>query len=208
MVLQKSIYFSISICTMQDFSMYFGLGWDHIISREALDHILFILALAVIYRFEDWRRVLILVTAFTIGHFLTLILSVTDVIRANSEWVEFLIPLTIVITALFNLFKPNLQSATNAFLYTLTLVFGLVHGLGYANAIRFLLVEEQSLGWSLFAFNLGLEIGQIIVVLAALILGELVLRYTPLQRRYWVVIVSSIVILVAMNMVIDRIPNF
>ena len=193
---------------MQDFSMYFGLGWDHIISRDALDHILFILALAVIYRFEDWRRVLILVTAFTIGHFLTLILSVTDVIRANSEWVEFLIPLTIVITALFNLFKPNLQSATNAFLYTLTLVFGLVHGLGYANAIRFLLVEEQSLGWSLFAFNLGLEIGQIVVVLAALILGELVLRYTPLQRRYWVVIVSSIVILVAMNMVIDRIPNF
>jgi len=192
---------------MQDFSMYFGLGWDHIISWEALDHILFILALAVIYRFEDWRRVLILVTAFTIGHFLTLILSVTDVIRANSEWVEFLIPLTIVITALFNLFKPNLQSATNAFLYTLTLVFGLVHGLGYANAIRFLLVEEQSLGWSLFAFNLGLEIGQIIVVLAALILGELVLRYTPLQRQYWVVIVSSIVILVAMNMVIDRVPN-
>jgi len=192
---------------MQDFSMYFGLGWDHIISRDALDHILFILALAVIYRFEDWRRVLILVTAFTIGHFLTLILSVTDVIRANSEWVEFLIPLTIVITALFNLFKPNLQSATNAFLYTLTLVFGLVHGLGYANAIRFLLVEEQSLGWSLFAFNLGLEIGQIVVVLAALILGELVLRYTPLQRRYWVVIVSSIVILVAMNMVIDRVPN-
>ena len=192
---------------MQDFSMYFGLGWDHIISRDALDHILFILALAVIYRFEDWRRVLILVTAFTIGHFLTLILSVTEVIRANSEWVEFLIPLTIVITALFNLFKPNLQSATNAFLYTLTLVFGLVHGLGYANAIRFLLVEEQSLGWSLFAFNLGLEIGQIVVVLAALILGELVLRYTPLQRRYWVVIVSSIVILVAMNMVIDRVPN-
>lgn len=192
---------------MQDFSMYFGLGWDHIISWEALDHILFILALAVIYRFEDWRRVLILVTAFTIGHFLTLILSVTDVIRANSEWVEFLIPLTIVITALFNLFKPNLQSATNAFLYTLTLVFGLVHGLGYANAIRFLLVEEQSLGWSLFAFNLGLEIGQIVVVLTALILGELVMRYTPLQRRYWVVIVSSIVILVAMNMVIDRVPN-
>ena len=192
---------------MQDFSMYFGLGWDHIISRDALDHILFILALAVIYRFEDWRRVVILVTAFTIGHFLTLILSVTDVIRANSEWVEFLIPTTIVITALFNLLKPSLQSVTNAFPYTLALSFGLIHGLGYANAIRFLLVEEQSLGWSLFAFNLGLEIGQIVVVLAALIIGELVLRYTPLHRRYWVVIVSSIVILVAMNMVIDRIPN-
>jgi hypothetical protein len=192
---------------MQDFSMYFVLGWDHIISRDALDHMLFIVALSVIYRFEDWRRVLILVTAFTIGHFLTLMLSVTDVIRANSEWVEFLIPLTIVITALYNLFKPKLQSATTAFPYILALVFGLVHGLGYANAIRFVLVEEQSLGWSLFAFNLGLEIGQIVVVLSALILGEGVLRYTPLQRRYWVVIVSSIVILVAMNMVINRIPN-
>lgn len=192
---------------MQDFSMYFGLGWHHIISPDALDHILFIVALAVIYRLEDWRRVVILVTAFTIGHFLTLILSVTDMIRANPEWVEFLILLTIVITAMYNLFKPNLQSSTTAFPYILALVFGLVHGLGYANAIRFLLVDEQSLGWSLFAFNLGLEIGQIVVVLAALILGELVLRFTPLQRRYWVVIVSSIVILLAMNMVIDRIPN-
>lgn len=192
---------------MQDFSMYFGLGWHHIISPDALDHILFIIALAVIYRLEDWRKVVILVTAFTIGHFLTLILSVTDVIRANSEWVEFLIPLTIVITALYNLFRPKLQSSTTTFPYILVLVFGLVHGLGYANAIRFVLVGEQSLGWSLFAFNLGLEIGQIVVVLTALILGELVLRFTPLQRRYWVIIVSSIVILVAMNMVIDRIPN-
>lgn len=192
---------------MQDFSMYFGLGWHHIISTDALDHILFIVALAVIYRLEDWRKVVILVTAFTIGHFLTLILSVTDLIRANPEWVEFLIPLTIVITAMYNLLNANLQPPPATSPYALALVFGLVHGLGYANAIRFVLVEEQSLGWSLFAFNFGLEIGQIVVVLAALILGEGVLRFTPLQRRYWVVIVSSIVILVAMNMVIDRIPN-
>lgn len=192
---------------MQDFSMYFGLGWHHIISTDALDHILFIVALAVIYRLEDWRKVVILVTAFTIGHFLTLILSVTDLIRANPEWVEFLIPLTIVITAMYNLLNANLQPPPASSPYALALVFGLVHGLGYANAIRFVLVEEQSLGWSLFAFNFGLEIGQIVVVLAALILGEGVLRFTPLQRRYWVVIVSSIVILVAMNMVIDRIPN-
>ena len=187
--------------------MYFGLGWHHIISTDALDHILFIVALAVIYRLEDWRKVVILVTAFTIGHFLTLILSVTDLIRANPEWVEFLIPLTIVITAMYNLLNANLQPPPATSPYALALVFGLVHGLGYANAIRFVLVEEQSLGWSLFAFNLGLEIGQIVVVLAALIIGEGVLRFTPLQRRYWVVIVSSIVILVAMNMVIDRIPN-
>lgn len=187
--------------------MYFGMGWEHIISWDALDHILFILALSVIYRLAEWRKVLILVTAFTIGHFLTLILSVTDVIRANAAWVEFLIPVTIVATALFNLFTSNLETPPPSSPYILALVFGLVHGLGYANAIRFLLVEEQSLGWSLFAFNLGLEIGQIVVVLAALILGELVLRYTPLQKRYWVVIISSIVLLISLNMVVSRIPK-
>lgn len=110
---------------------------------------------------------------------------------------------------MYNLFKPNLQSSTTAFPYTLALVFGLVHGLGYANAIRFLLVGIKAPGLGLFAFNLGLEIGQIVVVLAALILSEGVLRFTPLQRRYWVVIVSSIVILIAIvNMVIDRIQTF
>ena len=192
---------------MTDFSMYFGMGWEHIISWDALDHILFILALSVIYRLAEWRKVLILVTAFTIGHFLTLILSVTDVIRANAAWVEFLIPVTIVATALFNLFTSNLKTPPPSSPYILALVFGLVHGLGYANAIRFLLVEEQSLGWSLFAFNLGLEIGQIVVVLAALILGELVLRYTPLQKRYWVIIISSIVLLISLNMVVSRIPK-
>jgi HupE / UreJ protein len=192
---------------MSNFSMFFGLGWEHIISRDALDHILFILSLALIYRIGQWKQVLILVTGFTVGHFLTLLLSVTDVIRADAAWVEFLIPLTIVIMALYNIFNANLQPASPTSPYVLALVFGLVHGLGYANAIRFVLVEEQSLGWSLFAFNLGLEIGQIVVVLAALILGELVLRYTPLQRRHWVLVISSAVLLLSLNMVIDRIPK-
>jgi hypothetical protein len=129
------------------------------------------------------------------------------VIRADAAWVEFLIPLTIVIMALYNIFNANLQPASPTSPYVLALVFGLVHGLGYANAIRFVLVEEQSLGWSLFAFNLGLEIGQIVVVLAALILGELVLRYTPLQRRHWVLVISSAVLLLSLNMVIHRIPK-
>lgn len=187
--------------------MFFGLGWEHIISWDALDHILFILSLALIYRIWQWKQVLILVTGFTVGHFLTLLLSVTDVIRADAVWVEFLIPLTIVIMALYNLFNAKLQPASSSSPYILALIFGLVHGLGYANAIRFVLVEEQSLGWSLFAFNLGLEIGQIVVVLAALILGELVLRYTPLQRRHWVLVISSAVLLLSLNMVIHRIPK-
>lgn len=192
---------------MSDFSMFFGLGWEHIISWDALDHILFILSLALIFRIREWKRVLVMVTGFTVGHFLTLLLSVTDVVRADAAWVEFLIPLTIVIMALYNIFNANLQPASPTSPYVLALVFGLVHGLGYANAIRFVLVEDQSLGWSLFAFNLGLEIGQIVVVLTALILGEWVLRYTPLQRRHWVLVLSSAVLLLSLNMVIHRIPK-
>src|ERR1043166_282743 len=90
---------------MDDFRFYFGMGWEHIMNWEALDHLLFITALSAIYVLKDWKQVLILVTAFTIGHSLTLVLSVFDIIRFSSKWVEFLIPCTIVITAFTNLFQ-------------------------------------------------------------------------------------------------------
>lgn len=191
---------------MNDFTTYFYWGWDHIISLDALDHILFITALAVIFRLEEWRQVLVLVTAFTIGHFLTLWLSVLDLIRFSPQWVEFLIPLTIVITAVVNLF--NLSARLSIGLhYGLALGFGLIHGMGYANAIRFSLMEEQSLGWSLLAFNLGLEIGQLFVVLMILLLGGLVGRFTKIGLRLWIVIISSVILLLSLNMVVDRFPK-
>ena len=193
---------------MQDFSMYFGLGWEHIISWDALDHILFIVALALIYRLADWKKVLVLVTAFTIGHFLTLFLSVKDIVRADPRWVEFLIPLTIVITAAVNMFQKKFEGRGLVVNYFLALFFGLIHGLGFANAIRFVLADDQSLGWSLFAFNFGLEIGQIVVVLSVLFISEVILRNSRFSRRNWVIMISSIVLLVSLNMVIDRIPKF
>jgi hypothetical protein len=193
---------------MQDFSMYFGLGWEHIISRDALDHILFIVALALIYRLTDWKKVLVLVTAFTIGHFLTLFLSVKDIIRADPRWVEFLIPLTIIITAVVNMFQKNFERKGLRVNYFLALFFGLIHGLGYANAIRFVLADDQSLGWSLFAFNIGLEIGQIFVVLTVLLISEAILRNSRFGRRKWVIIISSLILYFSLNMLIDRIPKF
>src|SRR5690606_7260003 len=107
-----------------------------------------------------WKKVLVLVTAFTIGHSLTLALSVLDIIRVSSAWVEFLIPVTIALTALWNLVngKPVKNVNTN---YFLALFFGLVHGLGFANSIRMMLASDQSLGWGLLGFNTGLEAGQI-----------------------------------------------
>jgi hypothetical protein len=194
---------------MQDIGLYFSWGWSHIISKEAFDHILFILALTIIYRLENWKQVLVLVTSFTIGHSVTLVLSVLDIIRFSSSWVEFLIPITIVLTATSNLFGfRSIDSVqTPKVNYILALVFGLIHGMGYANAIRFSLSSEQNIGIPLFAFNLGLEIGQIFIVLFILFFDTFIRRFTKLPKRLIVIIISTVVLLFAMFMAITRIPK-
>ena len=189
---------------MTDFTFYFHLGWKHIISLDALDHLLFITALAALYSFAQWREVLVLVTAFTIGHSLTLALSVYNMIRVDSVLVEFLIPLTIVITAALNLMKRN--SSRLWLNYILALFFGLIHVLGFANTIRFMLASDQQIGIPLFSFNLGLEVGQIVVVLILLLLSQLIV-YLNWPRKYWTIPVSLIVIILAARMAIERWPS-
>ena len=189
-----------------DFIFYFKEGWHHIISQGALDHQLFIAALTVIFMPADWRRVIVLVTAFTIGHALTLILSVLDMVRFGDEWVEFLIPCTILITAFFNLFRREWNARRMRLSYILAFGFGLIHGMGYANAIRFSLSREQRLGWGLFSFNLGLEIGQIFVVLFILFLGLLVTRIPGVRRHHWVWALSLPVLLLSIGMMVERWP--
>src|SRR5258705_3934350 len=170
---------------MSDFRFYFGLGWEHIMNWEALDYLLFITALATIHLLKDWKQVLILVTAFTIGHSLTLALSVLDIIRFSSRWVEFLIPCTIIVTAVSNLFQKKFTARSIRINYFLALFFGLIHGMGFANAIRFMLAKDQSLGWGLFGFNVGLEAGQIVVVIIILLLAWAILTLFKINRREW-----------------------
>lgn len=191
---------------MTDLSFYFSEGWQHIISTDALDHQLFILALAVVYTFTDWKKVLILVTAFTIGHSLTLALSVLDIVRLSPRWVEFLIPITIMLTALWNMIngKPVKDVNTN---YFLALFFGLIHGLGFANSIRMILASDQSLGWGLLGFNLGLEAGQIVVVLIILLLGKLLLDIIKIPQRIYIFVLSLAILVFATKMAIERIPG-
>jgi HupE/UreJ protein len=192
---------------MQDFGFFFKLGWEHIISKDALDHQLFIAALAAIYVLKDWKQVLILVTAFTIGHSLTLALSVLNMIRFNSHWVEFLIPVTIVITALSNLFQKKFTPRSIRVNYFLALFFGLIHGMGFANSIRFMMASGQSFGWSLFGFNVGLEVGQITVVMVILLLTEVILRGLKVNRRDWVIFLSAAVFSLALSMALERIGS-
>jgi len=190
----------------QDFIFYFKLGWEHIISADALDHQLFILALIAIYSYTNFKQVLILVTAFTIGHSATLLLSVLDIIRVESSWVEFLIPCTIVITAVSNLFRRNFSLKSIKINYFLALGFGLIHGMGFANSIRMMLAKDQNIGWGLFGFNVGLEAGQIFMVLIVLMITYIVFNYTKIKRLSWVLFISAAVFSLALKMALERIP--
>lgn len=192
---------------MGDFGFYFGLGWEHIISFDALDHQLFIAALAAIYLLKDWKQVLILVTAFTIGHSLTLALSVFDIIRFPSNWVEFLIPVTIVITTISNLFQKKFTERSIRINYFLALFFGLIHGMGFANSIRFMLAKDQNIGWGLFGFNVGLEVGQITVVLILLVVAHLIVNLSRINRKDWVIFLSASVFSLALKIALERIPS-
>lgn len=194
---------------MNDFNLFFGIGIDHILNTGALDHLLFIMVLCAVYLVTDWKKLLVLITAFTIGHSLTIALSVYDVVRFNSAWVEFLIPLTIVLTALYNLTLagkavPRQKIQIN---YLLALFFGLVHGMGFANNIRFMLAESQSILLPLLGFNLGLELGQIIVVSILLLLSILAIKLMKLQHRYWAMGLSLIGLVAGAIMCAQRIPG-
>jgi hypothetical protein len=191
---------------MSDFGFYFKMGWEHIISADALDHQLFILALACVYTIGDIKRVLMLVTAFTIGHSLTLALSVYDIIRFSSRWVEFLIPCTIFITALNNVFQVDSKERSARINYYLALFFGLIHGMGFANAIRIMLAKDQTIGWGLFGFNVGLEAGQIFCVAIILTVSILFLKVLKVKRRDWVFFLSSGVFALSLKMALERLP--
>lgn len=191
---------------MNDFIFYFKIGWQHIINITALDHIFFIAALAAIYMLKDWRQVLILVTAFTIGHAITLVLSAKDLIHVNSNWVEFLIPCTIVFTAVSNLFLKKFTSKSIRINYFLALFFGLIHGLAFASTLKWLLAEDQSFVVAWLSFSAGLELGQMFIVFIILLLAQVLVGYLKLNRRYWVIIISVIVLGLAMGMAIERWP--
>lgn len=196
------------------FRTYLEMGFDHISDITAYDHILFLVALCAIYRLAEWKKILILVTAFTIGHSITLALAAFQVISFNSDYIEFLIPVTILITSLYNVFAKPGEEETTTFNrkisanYLFALFFGLIHGMGFSNFLRSLLMpgQENELVSQLLAFNIGVELGQLVIVGCILTLSFLVLTVFRAKQRDWTLFVSGAAAGVALVLMMDTWP--
>ena len=193
---------------MSEFQLYFLLGKDHILDyANGYDHILFVLALCAVYVIRDWKKILILVTAFTIGHSITLALSTLNIISVNTQWIEFLIPLTIFITSVSNLFRkePGLTQNRVQANYFFALFFGLIHGMGFSNYLKALLGKDQSIVTQLFAFNVGLEFGQIIIVGIFLAVSFIAINLAGADKRDWKMVLSSAIAGISLILMKDRV---
>lgn len=193
---------------MQDFTFYFKLGTDHILTWDAIDHILFVAALCLRYLWQDWRKVVVLVTAFTIGHSLTLALSALGLIKVNAGFIEFLIPLTIAATCITNIFQKNTEQKKQvSLIYILALFFGLIHGLAFAGTL--LSMEgKEGLVAHLLAFNLGIEVAQLLIVLVILLISYLAVQQLKLSRMVWLRGASALILVVSLFWAYQRFPYF
>jgi ABC-type antimicrobial peptide transport system permease subunit len=193
---------------MQDFWLYFSLGFEHIADFAGYDHIIFVLALCLRYTFNDWKRILVLITAFTIGHSITLALSTLNYISVSAKWIEFLIPVTIICTALSNISQKDFKFRTRfPPIYFLALFFGLIHGLGFSNYLKSLLGKNENIVPQLLAFNIGLEVGQLLIVALVLIVSLICIRLLNFQRREYLLYGSGAVFGIALIMALERFPK-
>ena len=193
---------------MDELLLYLRLGFKHIIDLGGVDHILFVLALTLRYVWSDWKKILVLLTSFTIGHSLTLALSTLDLIDFSVNWIEFLIPVTILITAVSNFWVKDFEFKQRySAHYGLALLFGLIHGLGFSNYLKSLLGKETSLLGPLCSFNVGLEMGQILIVIVILTLSYCILTLLKIPRKMYVRYGSILAISLSLRMIMERIAS-
>lgn len=189
---------------MNTFQLYFQLGWKHILDPQGIDHILFVLALCAVYVFKDWKKILILITAFTIGHSLTLALATFQILNVKADVIEFLIPCTIAITALVTILRPKPSNGRGIQLnYIFALFFGLVHGMGFSLYLRQLLGKEASILEPLLAFNIGLEVGQLAIVAVFLVITLIMTGLAGVNRKEWTLVISSIILGVSLMLLLE-----
>lgn len=189
---------------MNEFWIYFKLGLNHVLDLNGYDHILFLIVLTVAYTFKDWKRVFWLVTVFTIGHTISLILSTYAVISVKANLAELLVYITIIATALFNIFTAGKHSNNKTKLVLLlvaALFFGLIHGLAFSNYFKTITSGVESKLLPMLEFALGVEAAQIIIVLIVLVLSFIFQTVFRFSKRDWVMVISSIVLGVAIHIV-------
>ncbi|APU68309.1 HupE/UreJ family protein [Christiangramia flava] len=181
---------------MSQFWLYLQLGLEHVLDWNAYDHILFLVALVASYSFSSWKQVLGLVSLFTLGHTLALFLSTYGIVKVDTAYVEFLIPVTIIVTALYDIFTAGkkLKNQNINLLYFTTVFFGLIHGLGFSSYFKMIAASSDSKLAPLLEFALGIELAQLIVVLSVLILAFILQNILNISKRDWILVVSSIVI--------------
>jgi hypothetical protein len=190
---------------MTDFWFYVRLGFDHVLDWSAYDHVLFLLVLIAAYTFETWRKALILITLFTIGHSVSLLIANYNIVTIGGKWIEFLIPITIICAALYNLLKVNKKLRSKEYaIYSITLFFGVIHGFGFATYYK-MVYDENSL-IPLIAFALGVEASQVVIVLAVLLIAFLLQDILRIKKRDWVLVVSALVIGRTIPMLLDSWP--
>jgi len=193
---------------MSDFEIYLPLGFQHITNIQGYDHILFVIALCAVYRLKDWKKIALLVTAFTIGHSITLALATLNLISYSTKLIELLIPITIVLACLINFFHKSTTYSLDVekpsfFRYPVAMIFGLIHGMGFSNYLKSLLGTEQSIWQPLLAFNIGLELGQLVIVVIELIISSLLLDIFRVKKHNWNLILSGIVLGIALTLIRD-----
>jgi len=183
-------------------------GVNHVLDINAYDHVLFLIVLTVPYLFKDWKRVFMLVTMFTLGHTISLVLAVYGHVSVSSSIIEFLIPVTIFIVALFNVFTSGkgAQKEKVGILFFSTLFFGLIHGLGFASEFRMYIGKASSKLIPLLEFALGIEIAQIIIVFLVLFLGYIFQTVFRFNKRDWIMVISAIVVGLVIPMLINNYP--
>ena len=181
---------------MSEFWFYINLGIKHVLDWNAYDHILFLTALVVSYNFRDWKKVFWLVIMFTVGHSISLGLAAYQVVQVNEDWIEFLIASSIIITAFYSIFKAGKTNTSSKFnlLYLVTLFFGLIHGFGFSSYFLMISDSVDNLLLVLVEFAIGIEIAHILTVLTVLLLSFIVQRILRVNKRDWILIVSSIII--------------
>lgn len=190
---------------LENFWFNVEYGINHVLDINAYDHVLFLIVLSIPYVFKDWKRVFLLVSMFTLGHTLSLVLAAYSVVTVNVTMVEFLIPITILVVALFNVFTSGkgAQSEKVGVLFLSTLFFGLVHGLGFAREFKILLGDTDNKLVLLLEFALGIELAQFIIVFVVLFLGYIVQTIFRLTKRDWIMVISAIVVGLVIPMILN-----